>query len=107
MWKLDRLGRSLRDLTTILDDLKKRGVKFRSLTEAIDTERPTGRAMWQIIGLMAEFERSIISERTRAGVTAAKHRGVKFGRYGESLLMGSEECCAGFSGRFGRAMTHH
>ena len=45
VWKLDRLGRSLRDLITILDDLKKRGVKFRSLTEAIDTETPTGRAM--------------------------------------------------------------
>jgi len=47
VWKLDRLGRSLRDLITMLDDLKKRGVKFRSLTEAIDTETPTGRAMWQ------------------------------------------------------------
>jgi DNA invertase Pin-like site-specific DNA recombinase len=68
VWKLDRLGRSLRDLITMLDYLKKRGVKFRSLTEAIDTETPTGRAMWQMIGLMAEFERSIISERTRAGV---------------------------------------
>jgi DNA invertase Pin-like site-specific DNA recombinase len=45
VWKLDRLGRSLRDLITMLDDLKKRGVKFRSLTEAIDTETPTGRAM--------------------------------------------------------------
>jgi len=47
VWKLDRLGRGLRDLITMLDDLKKRGVKFRSLTEAIDTETPTGRAMWQ------------------------------------------------------------
>jgi DNA invertase Pin-like site-specific DNA recombinase len=80
VWKLDRLGRSLRDLITMLDDLKQRGVKFRSLTEAIDTETPTGRAMWQMIGLMAEFERSIISERTRAGMIDAKRRGVKFGR---------------------------
>jgi DNA invertase Pin-like site-specific DNA recombinase len=80
VWKLDRLGRSLRDLITMLDDLKKRGVKFRSLTEAIDTETPTGRAMWQMIGLLAELERSLISERTRAGVKAAKIRGVKFGR---------------------------
>jgi DNA invertase Pin-like site-specific DNA recombinase len=79
-WKLDRLGRSLRDLITMLDDLKHRGVKFRSLTEAIDTETPTGRAMWQMIGLLAELERSLISERTRAGVKAAKGRGVKFGR---------------------------
>jgi DNA invertase Pin-like site-specific DNA recombinase len=80
VWKLDRLGRSLRDLITILDDLNKRGVKFRSLTEAIDTQTPTGRAMWQMIGVMAEFERSLISERTRAGVQNAKQRGVKFGR---------------------------
>jgi DNA invertase Pin-like site-specific DNA recombinase len=80
VWKLDRLARSLRDLITILDDLKKRGVKFKSLTEAIDTETPAGRAMWQMIGLMAEFEYSLISERTRAGVKDAKRRGVKFGR---------------------------
>ena len=80
VWKLDRLGRSLRDLITMLDDLKQRGVKFRSLTEHIDTDTPTGRAMWQMIGVLAELERSMISERTRAGVKAAKNRGVKFGR---------------------------
>jgi DNA invertase Pin-like site-specific DNA recombinase len=80
VWKLDRLGRSLRDLITMLDDLKQRGVKFRSLTEAIDTETPTGRAMWQMIGVLAELERSLIIERTRAGVKAAQRRGVKFGR---------------------------
>jgi Enterobacteriaceae phage serine recombinase len=80
VWKLDRLGRSLRDLITMLDDLKRRGVKFRSLTEHIDTDTPTGRAMWQMIGLLAELERSLISERTRAGVKAAQRRGVKFGR---------------------------
>ena len=80
VWKLDRLGRSLRDLITMLDELKQRGVKFRSLTEHIDTDTPTGRAMWQMIGLLAELERSHISERTRAGVKAAQRRGVKFGR---------------------------
>ena len=64
----------------MLDDLKHRGVKFRSLTEAIDTETPTGRAMWQMIGVLAELERSLISERTRAGVKDAQRRGVKFGR---------------------------
>jgi DNA invertase Pin-like site-specific DNA recombinase len=74
VWKLDRLGRSLRDLITMLDDLKRREVKFRSLTEHIDTDSPTGRAMWQMIGLLAELERSLISERTHAGVKAAKHR---------------------------------
>jgi DNA invertase Pin-like site-specific DNA recombinase len=80
VWKLDRLGRSLRDLITMLDYLKRRDVKFRSLTEHIDTETPTGRAMWQMIGILAELERSLISERTRAGVKAARRRGVKFGR---------------------------
>jgi DNA invertase Pin-like site-specific DNA recombinase len=80
VWKLDRLGRSLRDLITMLDSFRDRGVKFRSLTEAIDTDTPTGRAMWQMIGVLAELERSLISERTRAGVKAAQKRGVKFGR---------------------------
>ena len=80
VWKLDRLGRSLRDLIHMLDDFKRQGIKFRSLTEAIDTETPTGRAMWQMIGVLAELERSLITERTRAGVKAAQRRGVKFGR---------------------------
>src|SRR5271157_2540799 len=80
VWKLDRLGRNLRDLIAMLDDLRARGVKFCSLTEAIDTDTPTGRAMWQMIGVLAELERSLIAERTRAGVKAAQTRGVKFGR---------------------------
>ena len=80
VWKLDRLGRSLRDLITMLDDFRSNGIRFRSLTEAIDTETPTGRAMWQMIGVLAELERSLIVERTRAGVKAAQRRGVKFGR---------------------------
>jgi DNA invertase Pin-like site-specific DNA recombinase len=54
-------------------------VKFHSRTEAIDTATPTGRAMWQVIGVLAELERSLISERTRAGVKAAQRRGVEFG----------------------------
>lgn len=80
VWKLDRLGRSLRDLITMLDELRDRGVRFQSLTEAIDTETPTGRAMWQMIGVLAELERSLIVERTRAGIKAARARGVKVGR---------------------------
>ena len=80
VWKLDRLGRSLRDLIPCSTTSSERGVKFRSLTEAIDTETPTGRAMWQMIGVLAELERSLITERTRAGVKAAQRRGVKFGR---------------------------
>jgi DNA invertase Pin-like site-specific DNA recombinase len=59
VWKLDRLGRSLRDLIAMLDGLRDRGIKFRSLTEAIDTTTPTGRATWQMIGVLAELERSL------------------------------------------------
>lgn len=80
VWKLDRLGRSLRDLIALLDDLKAQGVAFQSLTEAIDTETPTGRAMWQMVGILAELERSLIQERTRAGRAAAVARGVQMGR---------------------------
>ena len=80
VWKLDRLGRSLRDLIALLDDLKAREVAFRSLTEAIDTTTPTGRAMWQMVGILAELERSLIQERTKAGRAAAQARGVKMGR---------------------------
>jgi DNA invertase Pin-like site-specific DNA recombinase len=80
VWKFDRLGRSLSDLITMLDGFRDRGIRFQSLTEAVDTQPPTGRAMWQMIGLLAELGRSLITERTRAGVQAAKRRGVKFGR---------------------------
>lgn len=64
--ELDRLGRSLRDLVAMLDDLRERGIAFQSLTEATDTTTPTGRAMWQMIDVLAELERSLIAERTRA-----------------------------------------
>src|SRR5215470_8175227 len=84
VWKLDGLGRSLRDLIGLLDDLKTRGVVFRSVTESIDTATPTGRAMWQMVGILAELERSLLQERTKAGRAAAKARGVKMGR--KSLL---------------------
>lgn len=80
VWKLDRMARSLHDLIGMLDGLRDRGVIFRSLTEAIDTSTPTGRAMWQMIGVLAELERSLIIERSRAGIMAARRRGVKFGR---------------------------
>jgi len=80
VWKLDRLGRSLHDLIAFLDDLKERKIQFQSLTESIDTETPTGRAMWQMIGILAELERSLIQERTKAGRAAALSRGVKMGR---------------------------
>jgi DNA invertase Pin-like site-specific DNA recombinase len=80
VWKLDRLARSLRDTIFMLDDLRDRGVKFISVTEAIDTTTPSGRANWQMIGVFAELERSMIIQRTRAGLDAAKERGVRLGR---------------------------
>ncbi len=64
----------------MLDDLWDREICFQSLTEAIDTETPTGRAMWQVIGVLAELERSLITDRTSAGMQAARARGVKPGR---------------------------
>jgi DNA invertase Pin-like site-specific DNA recombinase len=63
----------------MLDDLRARGVHVHSLTENIDTETPTGRAMWQMVALLAELERSLIIERTRAGMQAARARGVRPG----------------------------
>ena len=80
VWKLDRLGRSLPHLVSILDDLRQRRIAFKSLTEAIDTESAAGRLLGHMIGALAEFERSLITERTRAGVAAAKRRGIKLGR---------------------------
>lgn len=70
----------MRDLIGLLDDLKARGVAFHSLTESIDTTTATGRAMWQMVGILAELERSLIQERTKAGRAAAVARGVKMGR---------------------------
>ena len=70
----------MHDLITMLDDLRNRGVKFHSLTEATDTTRPTGSAMWQMIGVLAELERSLIVERNHAGMKGARRCGVKFER---------------------------
>jgi DNA invertase Pin-like site-specific DNA recombinase len=80
VWKLDRLGRTLRDLITLLNGLKGQGVKFKSITEAVDTETPTSRAMWQMVGILAELEKSLIQEQTKAGREEAMRRGVKMGR---------------------------
>jgi DNA invertase Pin-like site-specific DNA recombinase len=80
VWRLDRLGRSLRHLISLIEDFEERGVGFKSLTESMDTTTPGGRLIFQIFGAMAEFERSIIRERTRAGLDAARARGRKGGR---------------------------
>lgn len=80
VWKLDRLGRSLSHLMQIIRDLGEREIGFQSLTEKIDTTTPTGTSIFRIIGALAEFERALLSERTRAGMTAAKKRGDPIGR---------------------------
>lgn len=80
VWRLDRLGRSLADLIDLVNQLKAKGCGFRSLTEAIDTSTAGGELVFHVFGAMAQFERSLIIERTRAGLVAAKHRGVKLGR---------------------------
>ena len=79
-WKLDRVSRSLKDLLTILEKIEAAGAGFRSLTEPVDTTTPAGRMMMQMVGAFAEFERSIIRERTIAGLEAAKDRGATLGR---------------------------
>lgn len=80
VWRLDRLGRSLVDLIQTVNGLSKRGCDFRSLTESIDTSSSGGRLVFHMMGAMAEFERSIISERTKAGMAAARERGSHIGR---------------------------
>jgi DNA invertase Pin-like site-specific DNA recombinase len=79
VWKLDRLARSLRDLVAMMDDLNHRGVHFRSLTEEISTTTPGGKLVFHIFAALAEFERGLIIERTRAGMKAARARGVRPG----------------------------
>jgi len=80
VWKLDRLARSMKQLIETVEDLDARGIGFRSLTEAIDTTTPGGKLVFHIFGALAEFERSIIRERTSAGLKAARDRGRLGGR---------------------------
>jgi len=80
VWKLDRLARSLAQLIDTVATLEARKVGLRSLTEAIDTTTPGGRLVFHIFGALAEFERSLIRERTRAGLAAARARGRIGGR---------------------------
>jgi len=80
VWRLDRLGRSLRHLIGLVEDLKAKGVGLRSLTEQIDTTTPGGKLIFSIFGALAEFERALIQERTLAGLVAARSRGRTGGR---------------------------
>ncbi len=80
VWRLDRLGRSLRHLIDTTVRLEERGVGFRSLAEHIDTTTPTGKLVFHVFGALAEFERDLIVERTRSGLVAARARGRTGGR---------------------------
>src|SRR3954452_17284233 len=80
VWKLDRLGRSLKDLITRITELNDRQIGFKSLTEQIDTTTSGGKLIFYIFGALAEFERDIIRERTNAGLEAARARGKLGGR---------------------------
>ena len=79
-WRLDRLGRNLRHLILLLDDLQALGVAFVSLQEGIDATTPAGRLQLHVLGAIAEFERARIAERVKAGLTRAKADGKQLGR---------------------------
>lgn len=80
VWRLDRLGRSLKHLIKTITALEERGVAFQSIQESIDTTTSGGRLVFHIFGALAEFERNLIRERTRAGLAAARARGRRGGR---------------------------
>lgn len=80
VWRLDRLGRSLKHLIELVGELEERGIGFRSLQESIDTTSSGGKLIFHMFGALAEFERNLIRERTNAGLAAARARGRQGGR---------------------------
>ena len=80
VWKFDRFARSLRHLVVALDEFSSLGIDFVSYTEAVDTSSPVGRVVFAVVGAMAELERSLNQERTRAGLDSARRRGRRLGR---------------------------
>ncbi len=79
-WSVDRLGRSLKDLVAFLDEIQSVGVDLYLHQQGIDTTTPAGKAMFQMVGVFAEFERSMIQERVRAGLERARAKGTRLGR---------------------------
>ncbi len=79
-WRLDRLGRSVAHLANLAEDLKSRGVGLRSITDGVDTSTAIGRLLYGLLSTLAEFERETIRERVKAGMQAARKRGVSVGR---------------------------
>ena len=80
VWRLGHLGRSLKDLIELVNQLNKRNIGFKSLQDPVDTTSPGGMLVFHIFGALAEFERNLIRERTKAGLAAARARGKKGGR---------------------------
>jgi DNA invertase Pin-like site-specific DNA recombinase len=80
VWRLDRLGRSLQELITLVDGIRAKGADFKSLTENIDTTTPGGKLIFHVFAALAEYERGMIRERTKAGLQAARARGRLGGR---------------------------
>ena len=80
VWKLDRLGRSVKQLVDLVEELHKQGVQFKSLTDAIDTGTPSGRFFFHVMASLSKMERELIVERTRAGLEMARRLGRKGGR---------------------------
>jgi DNA invertase Pin-like site-specific DNA recombinase len=80
VWKLDRLGHSLSHLVNLIAELGAQGINFLALSESVDTATPSGRSVTHMMGALAQFERSLIVERTQAGIQAAKKRGAHLGR---------------------------
>ena len=98
-WRLDRLGRSLRHLILMLDELTALGVGFVSLNEGIDTSTPAGRLQLHVIGAIAEFERARIVERVRAGLARARRQGKRLGRPPRRITARELASVAGLSTR--------
>ena len=80
VWKLDRLGRSVKNLVDLVGELHQQGIQFKSLTDAIDTGTPSGRFFFHVMASLAEMERELTVERTRAGLEVARQLGRKGGR---------------------------
>ncbi|EHM3440642.1 recombinase family protein [Salmonella enterica] len=80
VWKLDRLGRSIRDLISLVAEIQEIGCHFQSVTDSINTSTPSGRFFFHVMGALAEMERELIVERTRAGLAAAREKGRHPGR---------------------------
>ena len=101
VWRLDRLGRSLQHLITIVNELKDRGIMFRSLTETIDTTTASGELIFGIFAVLAQFERALIIERTMAGLQVARDRGYVGGNMpklsGEQVRMARQMLNSGFT----------